>query len=300
MPTPPIKLRTRDLSFDNKRDIIKLYSNIQKLRFIHRIDPIKTWIPFDFNMKLLKSRKKYLVMITANRVSKTQWIVGDLSMYAMGRHPLWKTPRSAISWLVVLKNDMVNLLIPRFRAMLKPPEGINWTYNGNENIFYVKCGSGWNQIVIKSQEAKSGSFEGAEVHRLAFDEQPWEETYRAACLRTVSTGGQVLFGATMYEEGISWAYDEFILPVKEGFPNAKNIELVGEGLTMYHNCTLDQWEVDEIFRSYSLKNEEEARVRVSGEYIPISGRNPFSKKALDYSRSQCVPGEDCEFVMGVN
>lgn len=296
------KLKRRDLRPEHVKSVVELYKKIQVLRYLHRVDPIKLWIPFDFNKRVLYSKKKYLVTITANRVSKTQWIVGDLALYAMGRHPLWKTPRNAIIWLVVLKNDMVNLLIPRFRAMLKPPEGVNWTYNGNENVFYVRAGGGnnWSQIVIKSQEAKSGTFEGAEVHRLAFDEQPWEETYRAACLRTVSTAGQVLFGATMYEEGISWAYDEFILPVKEGRAEAKNIELVGEGLTMYHNNTLDQWEVDEFFRSLSLKNEEEARVRVGGEYIPLSGRNPFSKKALDYSREHCFNGIECEFTVGVN
>ena len=270
------------------------------LKYVHRVDPIKLWKPFKFNYTLLNSKKKYLAMITSNRLSKSTWIVGDFSLYAMGRHPTWKTPRNAKLWVVVLTNDKIEkVMYPKFKEMLQPPEGTRWEYNGNEKCFYVKKGNhDWSEIYILSQEAGVGAMESATVHRLAFDEQPYEEIYLAAILRVLDTSGQVLFGATMWEEGISWAYDTFIRPVLEGLPEAKDIELVGPGLTMYDNLTLDKEEIDEYYRALSLKNPEEARVRIMGEYIPLSGKCPFSMASLNLYRKLAEPGMECEFTLG--
>ena len=93
-------------------------------------------------------------------------------------------------------------------------------------------------------------------------------------------------------------YDDFITPVKMGWPEAKDIELVGPGLTMYDNPTLDVAEVDEFYRKLAQKNEEEARVRVMGEYIPLSGKCPFSMKSLNFFRANAIPGTECELVFG--
>jgi phage terminase large subunit-like protein len=236
-------------------------------------------------------------MITANRISKSTWLVGDFSLYAMGRHPTWKTPKNAMLWIVVLTNEMAGVLLRKFKEMLRGPEKINWEYNDNKKSLFVKCGNNnWSTIAIKSQEAEGGSFEAETVHRLGFDEQPYEETFNQASLRTLDTGGQILIAGTMWEEGVSWMYDDFIAPVLEGRPEAKDIELVGPGLTMYDNLVLDRWEIDEYYRKLSVKNPEEARVRVQGEYIPLSGKCPFSMRSLNQYRNNAQPGLECELV----
>lgn len=237
-------------------------------------------------------------MITANRLSKTTWMVGDFAMYAMGRHPMWKTPKNAKLHIVVLTNERVDkVMYPKFKEMLRPPEKVNWEYNDNKKVFYVRCGAGnWSEIYILSQEAGLKAFESYTSHRTAFDEEPFEDTFNSAALRVVDTGGQILVGATMWEEGISWMYDRFITPVLENKPEAKNIELVGPGLTMYDNLTLDRWEIDEYYRMLSVKNPEEARVRVMGEYIPLSGKCPFSMRSISMYRKMAEPGIECELV----
>lgn len=240
-------------------------------------------------------------MITSNRAGKTDWMTGDLALFAMGRHPSVKTPRNSISWITVLTNDKVHeVMYPKFKQKLGPV-GVKWEYNDNKSTFYVKCGmQNWSEIVIKSQEAGIGSFESSTVHRLAFDEQPYQDIFNAALIRVIDTGGQVLIAATMWEEGISWLYDEFIVPVLENKPEAKNIELVGPGLTMWDNPILDKEWIDEAYRKAAQRNPEEARVRFFGEYIPLSGKCPFSMRSLNYYRKTAEPGMECELLYGSN
>lgn len=244
-------------------------------------DPISLWRPFDYAKPLLRSRKKYLLMIGCNRLSKTDWLTSDFALCAMGRHPTFKTPKNCTLWISVAKNDKVDqVLAPKFKEKLRPG---HWEYNGNKHIFYVKCGmNNWTEIVIKSEEA--GDYEGSKVHRLSFDEQPDETIFSNALIRTIDTRGQVLVAATMWEHGITWLYDRFIIPVLEGKPEASNIELVGKDLPMESNPMLDKDEIAEARRSAILRSPEEAAVRFDGKYIPLTGLIPWSLEALKMAR----------------
>lgn len=239
----------------------------------------------------MSSKKKYLIALAANRVGKTDYLVYDTAMYAMGRHPYHKTPRNANVWISVLKNDKVDeVLLPKFKNVLRP--GI-WDYNDNKKTFTIKISpNNTSTIVIKSQEAGIGSYESATVHRLAFDEQPDESIFDAALVRVIDTGAQVLVAATMWEEGVSWLYDRFAQPVIEGKPEAKNIELVRA--SMYDNPTLNKKNIDEHFRVLSQKSPEEARVRVLGEFLPLSGQCPFNLSALTRYRENLQEFDECE------
>lgn len=214
-------------------------------------------------------------MIGANRLGKTDWLTADISLFAEGRHPVAKTPRNARIWITVLKNDMVDkVLLPKFKEKLMPGR---WEYNDNKKTIYVKNGNkNWSSIEIKSQEAGRASFEGATVHRLAFDEQPEEPIFDSALVRVIDTGGQVLMAATMWEEGISWVYDRFIQPFLDG--TAKDVEFVDGA--MKDNQILDEKFINEFFTALSLKNPEEAQVRVLGARIPLSGKCIFNVGAL--------------------
>lgn len=238
-------------------------------------------------------------MIGPNRLSKTDWLTSDFALAAMGRHPVFKTPRNCTLWISVEKNDKVDqVLEPKFREKLRPTQ---WEYNGNKHIFYVKCGmNNWSEIVIKSQEAGRASYEGSKVHRLAFDEQPAEDIFDSALVRTIDTRGQVLVAATMWEFGVTWLYDRFIVPVLEERAEASQIELVGKDLPMESNPMLDKDEIREQRRRMALRSPEEAAVRFDGKYIPVGGKTPFNLEALKLAReSQGMPFE-CELSFGGN
>ena len=161
----------------------------------------------------------------------------------------------------------------------------------------MKCGTqNWSQIVIKSQEAGRASYEGSKVHRLAFDEEPFEDIFDSALIRTIDTRGQVLIAATMWEEGVSWLYDRMILPVIEG--RADNIELVGRDLPMESNPMLDPAEIQEQRQRAMDRNPEEAMVRFDGKYIPVTGNTPWNLKALEQYRLDLKPYEEVEIMEG--
>ena len=193
------------------------------------------------------------------------------------------------------KNDKIpQVLEPKFREKLGP-SGYRWEYNDNKKTFYVKCGNGWSEIVIKSQEAGRASYEGSKVHRLAFDEEPLEQIFDSALIRTIDTRGQVLVAATMWEEGISWLYDRMILPVIEGKPEAEDIELVGRDLPMESNPMLDPREIQQQRERAMLRSPEEAAVRFDGRYIPVTGQTPWSIRALEAYAEKQMPYEEVEF-----
>jgi len=235
-------------------------------------------------------------MIGSNRLGKTDWLTYDNAMFAKGMHPTQRTPKNARLWITVLKNDMVDtVLYPKFAEKLGPKRGgKSWEYNDNKKTFFVNVGPyNWSEIQIKSQEAGRGSFESATVHRLSFDEQPMEEIFDSALVRVIDTGGQVLMAATMWEEGISWVYDRFILPFKESGGRHPDIEFVGG--RMKDNLVLDPKNIDEYNRALSLKNPEEARVRVEGEMIPLSGKCPFNIQALMRYNDEKQKGREVDF-----
>jgi phage terminase large subunit-like protein len=273
---------------------MRLVSLINHLKIVKEIDPVQLFYPYDHQMKLMKSKKKYLFMIGSNRLGKSDWLVVDNVLYAEGRHPSGvKTEKNAKLWIVVLKNDMVDkVLMPKFRQYLKPGR---WEYNDNKKTIYVKRGPyNWSEIEIKSQEAGRGSFEGATVHRLSFDEQPLEEIFDSALVRVIDTKAQVLMAATMWEEGISWVYDRFIKPYMDGI--STNVEFVTG--RMDANLILDKSRIDEFYRQLSLRNPEEAEVRVLGAMISLSGKCPFNMAALNMMENEAKPVETCELMYG--
>jgi len=152
--------------------------------------------------------------------------------------------------------------------------------------------------VFKSQEAGRASYEGSKIHRLAFDEEPQEDIFDSALVRTIDTRAQVLIAATMWEHGISWMFDRIITPVLEGSRESKFIELVGKDLRMEENPMLDPDEISEHRRRTALRSEEEAAVRFDGKYIPISGQSIFSTQAIDtyMNRAKKEKFEEMEFI----
>ena len=178
------------------------------LKITHAINPLKLFIPFDYQMVLLKSMKKYLLMLTSNRLGKSDWLTYDLSLYATGQHPYHKTPRNAVTWISVENNDKIpQVLYPKFRDRLGP-QGSRWEYNENKKTIYVRCGTNnWSEIVFKSEQAErlsKGTYEGSKIHRLGFDEVPSEDIFNKAIIRTIDTKAQILVAATTWEETMFW------------------------------------------------------------------------------------------------
>jgi len=219
--------------------------------------------------------------------------------YAQGRHPnpKIKTPRNATIWISVSNNTKVEQVIePKFRELMV--DGKHYEFNSNKHVFYIKNGfNNWTELYVKSEEAyqkDKQTYEGSKVHRLAFDEQPSEEVWDAAHMRTIDTGGQTLLGATLFEEAITFLWDRIIKPFQEKRPEAKSIELIGENIPMSANPMIDPADIEEQCRQVRLRSPEEAEVRFFGKYVQVSGRSPFNADALKFMRAISEPGIQVE------
>lgn len=223
--------------------------------------------------------------------------------YAQGRHPnpKIKTPKNATIWLSVGTNNKIEQVIePKFKELMVG--GKHYELNLQKHAFYIKNGyNNWSEVYIKSEESylrDPQSYEGSKVHRLAFDEQPSEEVWDAAHMRTIDTNGQTLLGATLFEEHITFLWDRIIKPVQEGKPEAKNITLVGENIPMSANPMLDPTAIAEQRRQVALRSPEEAAVRFDGKYLQVFGKTPFNLDALSFFRKIQSDGVPAELYFG--
>ncbi len=186
-------------------------------------------------------------------------------------------------------------MFPKFRERLGP-QGARWEYNDNKKTIYIRCGTNnWSEIVFKSQEAGRASYEGAKIHRLGFDEMPWEEIFDSALIRTIDTQAQVLIAATTWEENMFWLYDRFVVPVLEHTAQEEDIEIVGMDMPMEANPMLDKKAVAEQRRVTALKNPDEAAVRFDGKILPLSGKTLFNTRALQRYEENMIEPKLCEF-----
>lgn len=102
----------------------------------------------------------------------------------------------------------------------------------------------------------------------------------------------------MWEFGITWLYDRFIVPYLEG--KRGDLELVGKDLPMESNPMLDPQEIAEQRRQTALRSPEESAVRFDGKYIPIGGLTPFNLEALKQYRDNQGKAVEAELYYGGN
>lgn len=236
-------------------------------------------------------RIKFLILAGANQLGKSVWMAYDIGSFIQCRHPFVKTPRNAIAWISVTDfKKFEEVIMPRLRDVLKPG-----TYRVNKNEWFIEITSGpgkGNQIFLKSQEQEVKGYEGAVIHRLAFDEEHEEEIFQAGIVRTLKSGGQVLVSATLFK-GLTWFYDVFIQPALRG---ERPDVLLRTGST-YDNQSMAPESIAEIERQIRIKDPAMADIRIRGMFVNLGGTSPFAGDALQYWLDDPSIQHDCEIAV---
>jgi len=179
--------------------------------------------------------------------------------------------------------------LPKFRELLNP---YVWEFNSNKNMITIVRGPGkGNKLFFKSQDAGELSYEGSIVNLMMFDEEHTQKVFNAAMMRCVRHRARVVIAATL-TKGMTWMYDVFIKPVLDG--KRKDVELIVA--TQYDNPMLNKKDVDEDLRVSMLSDPMEARIRILGEFLNLSGSQVFNPMSVNKMLEETIQPRRCEFV----
>lgn len=228
------------------------------------------WIPFQKQERGLYSEKRFIFYTGANRTGKSDFICAYISLWLLGRHPAIKTPKNGVAWLSVTDFSKIEqVLLPKFIRML--PIG-SFTYNAQKALLEMKNGC---KLFFKSEQSGPLSYEGSDVDLLALDEEHLRNTFNAAVIRTTGRRAKILIAATLVG-GITWMYDDFILPTQKG--ERKDVELIV--CSQFDNPMLDKKEVQAEFDRMSKSDPIKARICILGEFLDMSGESVFPSELM--------------------
>lgn len=211
-----------------------------------------------------------------NRSGKT--IAGSVEAvwWAQGNHPYIFTPAPPITvWFVCLD-------FPQSEDINKPlleewmPKGTVWSARGRS--WKLPNGS---EIILKSQEAKRGKFQGGNIPLIVWDEEgvdPEEskKIYEECLVRTWDQAGQIVMTLTPIEQ-YAWICDL----IQSGRDGDQTIEVhTWSGLD-------NPYVPSEEIQSMKFDSEEEAQVRIHGALIPLGTRTIFDKTQLRKWHAEC-------------
>ena len=196
------------------------------------------------------------LMLAANRIGKTESIGAyEVALHATGRYPTWWPGRRFLRpvdiWAAGKKNETTRDVVqkklfgpPAMHGRLKglagtglvPAEdigGVTWKRGVPDLVDTVRIkhkSGGWSTIGLKSYEQGRGAFEGTEKDLIWFDEEPPDDVYIEALVRTMTTGGHVMLTFTPLE-GMSRVVLMFLpggsLPHRDDSRTANVLERVG-------------------------------------------------------------------------
>lgn len=272
----------------------ELRRNLMAMALLARMDPIQLWIPFPKQLACLKSLKKYVFMLGANRPGKTDWLVADACLWITSRHPYVKTPRNAMGYFSMLENNKLHqVILPKFRSKLGP-QGRIWDYNETKKELTIIRGPGkGNKIFFLSQEAGRGGYASFAAHRFWIDEEHEEPIFLDIVARCTDHNAQILMAATP-EYGLKWTWYNFWQPFRKGeMRDVLHIEEV----TQFDNPTLDPKVILANYEVLKRADPLMARIKVYGEPINLSGTPFFNLEILNklMKRAEAVFYEQGEF-----
>lgn len=167
--------------------------------------------------------------------------------------------------------------MPKFSRMLPPK---SFEYNAQKALIEMKNG---NKLFFKSEQSGALSYEGADVDLLGLDEEHLRNTFHAAVMRTRGRRAKIVIAATLVG-GITWMYDEFILPTQKG--ERKDVELIV--CSQFDNPMLNKAETQAEFERVAKSDPIKARITILGEFLDISGETVFPSQLL-YELRQNLP-----------
>jgi phage terminase large subunit-like protein len=165
------------------------------------------------------------LMLAANRIGKTESVGAyEVALHATGRYPDWwpghRFRRPVEIWAAGKKNETTRDVVQEklfgkviVRNRTKTVEGtglvpaedigaVTWKRGVQDLADMVRVkhrAGGWSTIGLKSYEQGRGAFEGTEKDVVWFDEEPPDDVYVEALVRTMTTQGHVLLTFTPLE-----------------------------------------------------------------------------------------------------
>jgi phage terminase large subunit-like protein len=211
------------------------------------------------------------VALGANRIGKSEMGAYEMALYVTGQHPVRKSPKNGLAWIVGLDNPMIRdidrPLFEKFMPQhwLKEPHG---KYVKQDNIWYFNCeGRQW-KVVFKSTEMGSSKFQGSKVDAIWVDEEPrqGEELWQEIEARLVDMKGIFWITATPVR-GTAWL---------KGISERDGVHKTFAG--MRDNPYLPADEVNEFAKTLS---EDDRAVRIDGKYLVFGGKPVFNRRKLE-------------------
>lgn len=175
-------------------------------------------------LEALAFQSKHRWLFWGNQAGKTSFGAIDMSMMALGRHPLQlagilKMPpftgwASALTWELWEKIMLPELLswIPAHRILEAPPA---FKQSTRRDIIILADNGRESRITGKAAQQGSGSYQSARVNLIWLDEEHPESVWDEMQPRLLRFGGRTL--ATMTPLlGLSWVHARVYEPVKTG------------------------------------------------------------------------------------
>lgn len=226
----------------------------------------------------LYSNKRFIFYTGANRTGKSDFLAAYFSLFLLGRHPVIKTPRNAVAWLSVTDFTKIEqVLYPKFVRMLPKK---SFEYNAQKSMIEMKSGA---KLFFKSEQSGPLSYEGADVDLIGFDEEHAKNTFNAGVMRTTGRNAKIIIAATLVG-GITWLFDEFILPVQKGLRT--DVELIV--CSQFDNPMLNRREIEIELKRKMASDPIRARITILGEFLDMSGETVFPAQLL-YEMRQNLP-----------
>ena len=215
--------------------------------------------------KFLEAASKYKgrVALGGNRIGKSDQGAYEACLAITGKHPYKEFPAEGIGWIVGLDNKMMDRVDqPKFEKFL--PQHYRKHYDKRKNIWYCEGDNRYWEVEFKSTEMGASKFQGAEIDWVWFDEEPKKTEIFTECMtRLIDRRGIWWMTATPIL-GTAWL--KALAEREDIYSNLL------EPISMWDNPYLPEEEVRGKLADYT---EDEALVRIEGQYICFGGRPVF-------------------------
>jgi phage terminase large subunit-like protein len=202
-----------------------------------------------------------------NRIGKSDQGAYECVLAVTGRHPCRKFPKNSSGWVVGLDYNMVrDVNLPKFDKFLPRNFTIDSDFNKADKIWHIRGDGRECKVQFKSTDSGRAKFQGDSVDWIWFDEEPLKSDIWTECMRALIDKMGIWWMTATPVLGTAWLK---ALSEQEGV-------FVTTG-AMWDNPYLP---IKEIEKQAADLSEEEALVRIEGQYVVFGGSPVFNIRLL--------------------
>jgi phage terminase large subunit-like protein len=248
--------------------------------------PFYSWKPHPKQLRAMKSQKRHVVVLGANRTGKSDVIHRIATERFMGWSPVltrefgrlitYKRPINV--WVSALDaNVSRDVSEEKVRGFI-PPDAIAKkliTWRAADRLWRDERDG--STIGFKSADSGRSKYQGTSREVIVLDEEHPEDIYNECYARTIDCGGQIIMGFTALQ-GLRWLHKLlFDTKADEDF-----LELITMGLV--DNPYIPVKEIELAKKRYT---GDELRIRVYGDFILRIGSPFFAREDVEAQLPRC-------------